>query len=116
LDAGTREQAEQSAARAWLGDTLAGRRSLLLVDTNDQAAHLSAQLRAELVRLGRVTDHGVPLTAQGTVAGVGDLVQARSNDWDLAGVEGNRRGPINRETYQVTGFRDDGGLDVAPVL
>ncbi len=46
LDAGTREQAEQSAARAWLGDTLAGKRSLLLVDTNEQAARLSAELRA----------------------------------------------------------------------
>ncbi|MDT0352904.1 MobF family relaxase [Pseudonocardia charpentierae] len=116
LDAGTREQAEQSAARAWLGDILAGRRSLLLVDTNDQAARLSAQLRAELVRLGRVADDGIPLASQGTVAGVGDLVQARFNGWDLAGVDGNRRGPINRETYQVTSIRDDGGLDVAPVL
>ena len=54
LDAGTVEQAEASAAAAWLADTLAGRRSLLLVDTNEQAARLSAQLRAELVRLGRV--------------------------------------------------------------
>ncbi len=116
LDAGMCEQAEQSAARAWLGDTLAGHRSLLLVDTNEQAARLSAQLRAELVRLGRVTDDGVPLAAQGTVAGVGDLVQARFNGWDLAGLAGNRRGPINRETYQVTGLRDDGALDVAPVL
>ncbi len=46
VDAGTLEQAEASAAAAWLGDTLAGRRSLLLVETNDQAARLSAQLRA----------------------------------------------------------------------
>ena len=110
-----REQAEASAARAWLADTLAGRRSLLLVDTNEQAARLSAQLRAELVRLGRVDEHGVPLGLQGTYAGVGDLVQARRNGWDLAGYEGNRRGPINRETYRVTAVRDDGGLEVAPV-
>ena len=115
LDSGTREQAEQSAARAWLADTLDGRRSLLLVDTNEQAARLSAELRADLVRLGRVTEDGVSLAAQGTVAGVGDLVQARFNGWDLAGVEGNRRGPINRETYRVVGIRDDGGLDVAPL-
>ncbi len=116
LDSGSREQAEASAGRAWLGDTLAGRRSLLLVDTNEQAARLSAELRAELVRLGRVAEDGVSLTSQGTVAGVGDQVQARWNGWDLAGYEGNRRGPINRETYQVIGLRDDGGLDVAPVL
>ncbi len=111
LDSGTRDEAEASAARAWLADTIAGRHSVLLVDDNDDAARLCGQLRAELVRLGKVDEHGVPL-AQGTVAGVGDLVQARWNGWDLAGVEGNRRGPINRETYEVTAVRDDGSLEV----
>jgi conjugative relaxase-like TrwC/TraI family protein len=111
LDAGTREQAEHSAGRAWLADTLAGRNSVLLVDDNAAAARLCGQLRAELVRLGRVAEHGVPL-AQGSVAGVGDLVQARWNGWELAGVEGNRRGPINRETYEVLAVRDDGALEV----
>jgi hypothetical protein len=104
------EQAEASAARAWLGDTLAGRRSLLLVDTNEQAARLSAQLRAELVRLGLVQEHGVPLGLRGTVAGVGDLVQARRNAWELAGHQGNRRGPINRETHRRPRRRRPRGL------
>ena len=69
LDGGTTDAAEESAARAWLGDTLAGHQSLLLVDTNEQAARLSASLRAELVRLGRVEEGGVALRLQGTVAG-----------------------------------------------
>src|SRR5699024_3296541 len=56
IDGGAREQAEASATRAWLGDTLAGRRSVLLVDSNEQAARLSADLRAELVRLGQVDE------------------------------------------------------------
>jgi len=116
LDSGTTTDAEQSATRAWLGDTLAGKRSLLLVDTNDQAARLSATLRAELVRLGRVAEHGVPLGLQGTYAGVGDLVEARANAWDLAGIEGNRRGPINRKTYRVLATRDDGSIEVTPDL
>ncbi|MGD9525578.1 MAG: MobF family relaxase [Pseudonocardia sp.] len=115
LDAGTAEQAEASAARAWLADTLAGRRSLLLVDTNEQAARICAGIRAELVRLGRVQERGVSLGLQGTVAGVGDLVEARRLDWSLAGHEGNRRGPINRETYRITAVRDDGGLEVADI-
>lgn len=113
LNSGTVEEAEAAAAQAWLGDTLAGKRSLLVVDTNEQAATLSAALRAELVRLGRVQEHGVPLGRQGTYAGVGDLVEARANGWNLAGVEGNRRGPINRETYRVTAVRGDGALEVA---
>ncbi len=57
----------------------------------------------------------MPLGLQGTLAGVGDIVQARRNAWDLAGVHGNRRGPINREQYRVLATLDDGGLIVTPV-
>jgi conjugative relaxase-like TrwC/TraI family protein len=85
IDAGPAEAAEHDAARAWLADTLTGHRALLIVDTNEAAARLSALLRAELVRLGKVAEAGVPLQAQGTVAGVGDLIQARRNGWHLAG-------------------------------
>ncbi len=115
LDSGTTEQAEASAARAWLADTLDGQRSLLIVDTNEQAARLSAWLRAELVRLGRVAEDGVPLDLQGTYAGAGDIVQARLNGWHLAGHDGNRRGPINRENYRVIATREDGGMTVSPL-
>jgi conjugative relaxase-like TrwC/TraI family protein len=115
LDSGTADQAEQSAATAWLGDTLAGQRSMLLVDTNEQAARLSASLRAELVRLGQVQERGVALGLQGTVASEGDIVEARKLDWTLAGVEGNPRGVINRERFRVTAVRDDGALEVIPL-
>ncbi|MFF4598126.1 MobF family relaxase [Amycolatopsis sp. NPDC001319] len=116
LDGGTREQAEATAAKAWLGDTLAGKHSILIVDSNEQAAHLCAELRRELVRLGKVAETGVPLDKQGTYAGVGDLVQARCNGWNLAGVEGNREVPINRKQYRVLDAREDGSLIVALVL
>src|SRR3712207_9250307 len=46
------------------------------------------------VRLGRVQEEGVPLNLQGTFAGIGDVVQARLNGWNLSVFEGNRRGPI----------------------
>ncbi len=117
LDGGALEQAETAAARAWLADMLAGRHALLIVDTNEQVARLSAQLVADLVRLGHVDDdRSVPLDRQGTWAGVGDIVQARSNGWHLAGYHGNRRGPINREQYRVTAVRDNGSLEVATLL
>ncbi|NKQ54991.1 relaxase domain-containing protein [Amycolatopsis sp. K13G38] len=116
LDAGTREQAETTAGKAWLADTLAGKHSILIVDTNEQAAHLCAELRNDLIRLGHVAEDGVPLGLQGTYAGVGDLIQARRNGWDLAGFEGNREVPINRKQYRVLDTRDDGGLVVARVL
>jgi conjugative relaxase-like TrwC/TraI family protein len=118
LDAGTLDDAEASARRAWLADTLAGHRSVLVVDTNDQADRLSAALRAELVRLGQVAEHGVALGRDGNYAGVGDLVAARRNGWELTGHRVgdhvNRRGPINRETYRVTAVGEDGSLTVAP--
>ena len=88
VDAGTVEQAEQQAARVWLADTIAGRDALLVVGTNTAAARVSNQLRAELVRLSRVQERAVPLGMpgwEGTVAGVGDLVQVRRNAWHLDG-------------------------------
>ncbi|QJY45130.1 MobF family relaxase [Pseudonocardia broussonetiae] len=118
-EGGTAEQAETAASRAWLADTLAGRESLLMVRDNEAAARVSAALRAELVSLGRVDEAGVPLGREGwegVTAGVGDLVQARRNGWELIGVDGNTRAPINRDTYRVTALRPDGGLTVAPVV
>lgn len=117
VDAGTREQAEAAAARAWLADTIAGRDALLVVGSNDAAARVSGALRADLVRLGHVEEHGVQLGMQGTVAGVGDLIQARQNAWHLEGWAGNTEAPVNRTTYRVTALHDDGrGLTVARVL
>ena len=119
VDAGTAEQAEAAAARGWLADTLAGREALLVVGSNAAAARVSANLRAELVRLGRVQEVGVPLGMadwQGVTVGIGDLVQARRNTWHLKGWQGNTAAPVNRTTYRVTALRPDGGLTVARVI
>ena len=94
-----------------------------MVGTNEAAARISNQLRAELIRLGRVQEDGVPLGEgealaawRGTVAGVGDLIQARALAWHLRGFEGNTAAPITRKTYRVLATRADGGLTVAPIL
>jgi hypothetical protein len=125
VEAGTLEQAEAAASRAWLADTLAGREALLVVGSNDAATRVSNTVRAELVRLGRVEEVGVGLGMQGTVAGVGDLIQARRNAWHLQGWAGNTAAPVNRATYRVTAIHPDsdrgggrgaGGLTVARVL
>jgi conjugative relaxase-like TrwC/TraI family protein len=116
IDGGPIEHTEQLAAEAWLADYLAGKRCLLIVDTNEQAARISAQIRARLVRLGHVQEQGVALGLQNTTAGVGDIVQGRRNGWELRGMHGNRRGPINREQYRVLATCADGGLIVAPIL
>ena len=57
IAAGTREQAEPAAGKAWLADTLAGKRSILVVDTNERVA----ELRNELIRLGKAKAIDVPI-------------------------------------------------------
>lgn len=110
LDGGTGDQAEAKALRAWEADTLGGKQSLLLVGSNEAAGRLSGLARAELVRLGLVPEDGVQLGKDGNTAGVGDLVQARRNEWSLATKDS--RAPINRSAYRVLETRDDGGLRV----
>ncbi|MGQ0842801.1 MAG: MobF family relaxase [Sporichthyaceae bacterium] len=116
LDCGNLDAAERSATTAWLADSVEGRRALLVVDSNEQAARLNATLRAELVRLGRVSEIGVPLDREGTVAGVGDIVQTRANAWHLEGHDGNRRGPVNREYLRVLATLADGGLHATTLV
>jgi conjugative relaxase-like TrwC/TraI family protein len=116
IDGGPLERATRLAARAWLADTLAGRHSLLIVDSNEQAAKLATQVRTELVRLGKVHEDGVYLGLQQTIAGVGDVVQGRRNGWELRGVQGNRGCPVNREQYRVLETREDGSMVVAPII
>src|SRR5690606_28642758 len=103
---GTTEQAEWKASRAWLADTLAGRRSLLLVGANEAAARVNGMRRAGLVRLGRVAEDGVALGREGTVAGAGDLIQARRNHRRL-GIP-----VLNRQTFTVAEALEDGSLRV----
>ncbi|MEU7822961.1 MobF family relaxase [Catellatospora sp. NPDC049133] len=113
VDGGTAAEAADRAARSWLADTIAGRHSLLVVSTAEEAADLSARLRARLVELGRVSAHGVQLhheSAVGTVAGAGDIIQTRRNDWSLRDAAG--RAVINRDMWQVTAVTEDGGLRV----
>lgn len=110
---GTGEQAERAAVRAWLADTLSGKQSVLLAGSNEAAERMSGAARAELVRLGRVSDdQAITLGRDGNRCAVGDVVQARFNGWQLR----TARTPINRATYRVTEVHDDGGLCVVPLL
>jgi hypothetical protein len=45
---------QSAALRGYLADTLDGREALLVVGSNLEAAELSARVRTELARLGRI--------------------------------------------------------------
>jgi conjugative relaxase-like TrwC/TraI family protein len=115
IDAGAAEQAERSASLAWLADMIAGKHAVLIVDQNEQAYRINAQLRAELVKLGQVDEHGVFLGHDGTFASVGDLVRGRRLAWDVQGFEGNTQPAKTSEQYRVLEVRDDGAMVVAPI-
>jgi conjugative relaxase-like TrwC/TraI family protein len=99
LVGGDEDQAVAAAMRGWLADTLTGKQSLLVVGSNEQAQQLSAQVRAELVRLGKVGPEVLAVGRDGNPIGVDDWIQARRNDTTIR-VEGE--GMItNRVAYQV---------------
>ncbi|WP_223874475.1 MobF family relaxase [Salinispora mooreana] len=112
LAGGTLEEMTEAVTRAYVADVLAGRQAVVVASTNERADELSAQIRAELVRLGRVEDGGVRVLG-GNVAGVGDLVQTRANEASL--VDSAGLPVINRRLYQVTGRGRDGSLTVQHV-
>src|SRR5581483_554753 len=94
-----------------LADALAGKQSLLVTASNTHASELSASVRAELVRLGRVHPEVLAIGRDGNPIGAGDWIQARRNDSritvdhqdaDTGRASGRAaRSVINRVTYQV---------------
>ncbi len=104
LGSGREADAIAAVARAAAADRLAGRDVVVVTGTNKHATQVAAAMRRHLVTSGVVEENGVLLGRDGTVAGIGDDVQARRIDRAL--------GLVNRENYRVTGVREDGGLDV----
>ncbi|MBV8997381.1 MAG: AAA family ATPase, partial [Pseudonocardiales bacterium] len=82
IDGGTLEQAQNTLVRNYLADRAAGLDPVMIANSNEQAAQLSALTRAYLVDSGQVSDQGVPI-GDGNIAGVGDVIEARANNWRL---------------------------------
>lgn len=111
LRGGTRTEMVEAAYQSWLADHVGGKASLLIAATNDQAAELAARARADLVRLGIVTEEGVTLRGE-TEAGVGDLLQLRDNNRQLVTASGERFA-TNRDVVKVLATAEDGAMTVA---
>ena len=94
------EAAYHRAASMWVADHLRGKDVLLLAGSNSEAAELSRQVQAKLVKLGAVGPPMV-LLADGNHAGTGDLVRARLN----TGIDACGRKLTNRDTLKITGWR-----------
>ena len=91
---------DETARTAALADDAAATGALVVADTREQVADLNQAIRERLVTAGQVGDSRVLVTDGGERIGVGDRVATRRNDYDL--------GVANRDTWIVTGVRDDG--------
>ena len=91
---------DETSRTAALADDAAATGALVVADTREQVADLNQAIRERLVTAGRVDDSRVLVTDSGERIGVGDRVATRRNDYDL--------GVANRDTWIVTGVRDDG--------
>lgn len=100
----------ESLVDAWVRDTDTGLDSMIIVDSADQAADVSARCQQHLVtanQLGATVAHG----ADGNLVRLGDLIQSRKNTRELR--TSDRRRVLNRDVWKVTGYDDHGGVIAA---
>jgi hypothetical protein len=107
---GDRRQLITGMLDRWVADILAGRSSLMLVETEADAAQLAARARQLLMDAGVVARGRHVALADGTRASVGDLIVTRRNDRRLT--TSAKQFVANRDQWRITGLDPAGGLRV----
>jgi conjugative relaxase-like TrwC/TraI family protein len=82
VSAGDKEEVLLGCNEGWSDDVAKGKASLMIAQDNDTVTELNRLARAGRVAAGQVEESGLAL-ADGSVAGVGDVVAARKNDRKL---------------------------------
>ena len=108
LSATTTDRAHEVVADAWILDETAGRRSIVVVDTNTDAAAVSAVCQQRLRSAGVIGGDVVGRGADQNPIHVGDRIQTRRNTSELTTSDGKR--VLNRDVWRVTGSLSDGSL------
>jgi conjugative relaxase-like TrwC/TraI family protein len=93
----------------WAADIVQGHESLILVETEQEAADIATQARQILIHAGLVTDSTTVTLANGTHASAGDLVVTRKNNRTL--IAGDKF-VANRAQWRVLEISDNGDLRV----
>jgi len=93
LTAGSTDDMEDAAYKAWLADTNAGKTSLLIAADNATVARLNARARLDRITTGEVEPDGIELH-NGNHVGLGDHIVTRLNNRQLR--------------YSKTGFVQNG--------
>jgi conjugative relaxase-like TrwC/TraI family protein len=106
---GDRQHLTQQVLDGWAADIIQGRSSLIMVETEAEAADLAAQARRILISAGIVQDGQAVTLANGTHASTGDLIVTRRNNRDLIADD---RFVANRDQWQILNVSEDGALQV----
>ncbi|WP_449224138.1 MobF family relaxase [Agromyces aerolatus] len=104
---GETEAMIDAAYTAWRTDTLAGRASVLVTDSNESVQALNNRARADLILDGTVNASREVELHDGTRAAAGDTVITRRNDRRL---RAGRSWVRNGDRWTITEVRDDGAL------
>ncbi len=105
LNGTTAAHAHEHTVAAWVADTLAGRESIIVVDTNHDASEVSALCQQALVDHGRIGEQ-IGNGRSGCQLRIGDLVQSRHNTCEIRNSAGRR--VLNRDTWIITGHTANG--------
>jgi exodeoxyribonuclease V alpha subunit len=97
---------QQALAELTAAHHRGGERVAVVADTREQAAELSAAIRARLVADGCVDDRAAVTTRAGQRISAGDRIATRRNDRHL--------GVANRDTWTVTAVGRHGDVVVTP--
>ncbi|MFF0341775.1 ATP-dependent RecD-like DNA helicase [Kribbella sp. NPDC004875] len=109
LTAGSSDQMEDAAYKAWLADTNTGKASLLIAADNMTVARLNARARLDRIITGEVEPDGIELH-NGNHVGLGDHIVTRLNNRRLA--YGSRQFVKNGDSWTVIQRWSDGSLTV----
>ncbi|WP_350353371.1 MobF family relaxase [Microbacterium sp. A8/3-1] len=96
-----------AAYTAWRSDTLAGRASVLVTDSNESVQALNNRARADLILDGTVNARREVELHDGTSAAAGDIVITRRNDRRL---RAGRSWVRNGDRWTIAEVRNDGAL------
>ncbi|TDX04032.1 MobF family relaxase [Kribbella sp. VKM Ac-2566] len=109
LTAGSSEDMEDAAYKAWLADTRTGRTSLLVAADNTTVARLNARARLDRITTGEVEPDGIELH-NGNHVGLGDHIVTRLNNRRLR--YGSNNYVKNGDRWTVIYRWPDGSLTV----
>jgi len=106
---GASDDMTDAAFAAWRADSHAGRRSVLISDSNEAVASMNLRARSELILEGRVDALREVVLHDGTNAAVGDTVITRRNDRRLRAAGSWVR---NGDRWNVTAVNSNGSIDI----